>query len=94
MQVLVKYLGGLSLASQVEQELVQVKENTLDKFILELANDKGKALQQEIFNPDTRTLKDFITIVLNGRIVPHEALSTTRFVEGDEIALLPPILGG
>ncbi len=94
MQVLVKYLGGLSLATQVEQELVQAKKDLLGNLILDLANNKGKALQQEIFNPGTTTLKEYITIVLNGRIVPHAALLTTKIADGDEIALLPPILGG
>ncbi len=94
MQVLVKYLGGLSLASKVEQELVQTKKKILENLIIELAGSKGKALQQEIFNPGTTTLKDFITIVLNGRIVPHDALFSTQISDGDEVALLPPILGG
>ncbi len=93
-QVLVKYLGGLSLAAQVEQELVQAKKNILGSLIIELAKSKGRALQQEIFNPGTTTLKDFITIVLNGRIIPHDALTTAKIVDGDEVALLPPILGG
>ncbi len=93
-QVLVKYLGGLSLATQVDQELVQAKKNILGNLIIELAKNKGKALQQEIFNPGTTILKDFITIVLNGRIVPHDALLSTQISEGDEVALLPPILGG
>ncbi len=93
-QVVVKYLGGLSLATKVEQEVVQVKKGLLGNLITELANTKGTALQQEIFNPGSTTLKDFITIVLNGRIIPHDALLTTKFADGDEVALLPPILGG
>jgi molybdopterin converting factor small subunit len=94
MQVLVKYLGGLSLITRIEQELVQPRDDTLGSFLLELANRKGKAFQQEIFNPGTTILKDFITIVLNGRVIPHDALLVTKIVDGDEIAWLPPILGG
>ncbi len=94
MQVLVKYLGGLSLITRIEQELVQLRDISLGSFLLELANRKGKAFQREIFNPGTFTLNDFITIVLNGRVIPHDALPTTKIAEGDEIAWLPPILGG
>ncbi len=80
--------------TQLEQELVHPKKNMLGNLIGELAKTKGEPLQREIFNPGTSTLKDFITIVLNGRIIPHDALMTTTIADGDEIALLPPILGG
>jgi len=94
MRVLVKYLSGLSLLAKKEREYVQPKNENLANLLSELAVLNGNDFAQEIFNPGMKELKDYITIVLNGRIVPQNALLTKRIADGDEIAWLPAILGG
>jgi len=94
MQVLIKYLGGLSLAAKVEEEFVQTKEKSLMQFLMNLIYSKNQEFRQELLHSNTNVLKEYITIVLNGRIIPHDDLLSTEITDGDEIALLLPILGG
>ncbi|HMF30988.1 MAG TPA: MoaD/ThiS family protein [Candidatus Lokiarchaeia archaeon] len=94
MQITVKYLGGISLVTQVERETIQTPDTTLGAVLQVLLANNGEDFELEVCVPGTRELKEFITIVLNGQAVPQADFDSTEVSDGDEIVWLPPILGG
>ena len=93
-RVVVKYLGGISVVTQVERETIQTRETTLGAILQMIFDRYNEDFEREVCEPGTRDLKEYITIVLNGQAVPHADLDSTEVSDGDEIAWLPPILGG
>ncbi len=62
----------------------------LDKFLAEYKD----TLETTLYNPDTKTLREFILILLNGRNIIFLDGLKTKLKEGDVIAISPPIAGG
>ena len=92
--VKMKYLGAISLVTPVESEVIQTPETTLGAIIQAIIDRNGEIFADEVCEPGTRELKEYITIVLNGQAVPFADFDATEVSDGDEIAWLPPILGG
>lgn len=62
----------------------------LDMFLAEYQDTLDTAL----YNPDTKTLRDFILVLVNGRNIMFLDGLKTKLKEGDVVAISPPIAGG
>ena len=62
----------------------------LEKFLEEY----GNVLDKTLLDPETKTLRQFILILVNGRNIVFLDGLNTKLVEGDVIAISPPIAGG
>jgi MoaD family protein len=75
-----------------EMELVLSEEKTIGELLAELG-DRHPNLRREMFAP-TGELKEFINIFINGRNIAFLEDMATPLVDGDIIALFPPVAGG
>ena len=79
---------------QIGQHEVSYEAETvgelLDKFLAEYHN----SLETTLYDPDTKKLRDFILILLNGRNIIFLDGLKTKLKEGDVVAISPPIAGG
>ena len=68
---------------------------TIDDLLHELSDKYGEDFRKIIFDPKTQALSRHIRILINGRHYSHlpEKLNT-QLLEGDEVSLFPPIVGG
>ena len=62
----------------------------IDKFIKEY----GKKLDKTLLDPGSKTLRQFILILVNGRNINFLDGLNTKLAEGDVVAITPPIGGG
>ena len=75
-----------------DMELVLAEGKTIGDLLAELG-DRRPALRQEMFAP-TGKLKEFINIFINGRNIAFLDDMATTLVDGDTVALFPPVAGG
>lgn len=82
------------------QMLAGIKEAELDVeppatvgLMLNALFDKYPDLRSEVLN-DAGRLKEYVSILVNGRNARHLMNEDTALHEGDEIALFPPVAGG
>lgn len=75
-----------------EFELVLPEEKTIGELLAELC-ERHPNLRREMFAP-TGELKEFINIFVNGRNIAFLDDMATPLVDGDTIALFPPVAGG
>jgi MoaD family protein len=68
---------------------------TIDDLLGELSDKYGEDFRKIIFDPKTHALSRHIRILINGRHYSHlpEKLNT-QLLDGDEVSLFPPIVGG
>ncbi|HUX98262.1 MAG TPA: MoaD family protein [Candidatus Deferrimicrobium sp.] len=62
----------------------------LDKFIAKY----GESLDKSLYDPESKSLRQYILILLNGRNILFLKGRDTKLHEGDVIAISPPIAGG
>jgi MoaD family protein len=60
-----------------------------------LAEQLGSAFIQSIYDPGTRSLREHVMLILNGRSYQNlpDGLDS-HLKDGDEVAIFPPIAGG
>ena len=75
-----------------DTELVLAEGKTIGDLLAELG-DRRPALRREMFAP-TGELKEFINIFINGRNIAFLNEMATPLVDGDIIAIFPPVAGG
>jgi molybdopterin synthase sulfur carrier subunit len=75
-----------------EMELVLSEEKTIGELLAELG-DRYPGLRREMF-ASTGELKEFINIFINGRNIAFLNDMDTTLIDGDTIALFPPVAGG
>jgi len=75
-----------------EMELALPGEKTIGELLAELGT-RYPDLRREMFTP-AGELKEFINIFINGRNIAFLDDMATPLVDGDTVALFPPVAGG
>jgi sulfur-carrier protein len=65
---------------------------TLVSLIGEIAQKKKEGYDA-IFD-DHGNFHEFVIVMRNGKRIEHEEAATVRIIDGDEIAVFPPVAGG
>ncbi len=65
---------------------------TLDQLLKQLVAKYGKALERNLF--EEGKVRDFVSILVNGRGVPTDRLAATKLQDGDSVSFFPIISGG
>jgi MoaD family protein len=74
---------------------LEIGNMTLMELLHELSNMFGERYTQMVFDKAGKGLNQHIRILINGCHYSHLPQKlNTRLLEGDEVALFPPIAGG
>lgn len=93
MKVRVKLFAGFREAAGGSKELMD-DVGTVGEVLDELVRRFGKKMEEKIYRPEMRELREIAIVLLNGRSldIPHELSLPLK--ESDVIAIFPPVSGG
>ena len=68
--------------------------STLGQLITTLVNRWGDELASYLYEPNSRSLRPYIRLMVNGRDIAFLEKLETVLRNGDEVLILPPVSGG
>jgi molybdopterin synthase sulfur carrier subunit len=77
-----------------ETELSLPEETTLGQLITNLVNRWGDELASHLYEPNSKSLRPYIRLMVNGRDIAFLERMDTVLRNGDEVLILPPVSGG
>jgi sulfur-carrier protein len=77
-----------------EIELPVAKGSTLGQLIVTLVNGYGDDLASHLYEPNSKNLRSYIRLMVNGRDIGFLEGMETVLRNGDEVLILPPVSGG
>lgn len=95
--VTIKFFAALrEITGKREQKIdLRDKETTIVEVLNKLSEEYGKDFKEYVFEPSKRkSLRQQISIMINGQSIRNLENLRTRIKDGDTIAILPPISGG
>ncbi|MHA1269773.1 MAG: MoaD/ThiS family protein [Candidatus Helarchaeota archaeon] len=91
----VKFFSILAELAGTREIEIETKTNSYIPEIIPLIfNKTNKKLKKKIFDDDKGFFKDFITVVLNEKVLNKDEILTKKLNDGDILAILTPIEGG
>ncbi len=90
MKVTVKYLGAFSDVGASKEEICELDEPLVGALIDRLIERNGEKFRRLVIDPSTERLRGGATLLVNG----HSRDFDHRLSDGDEVALLTPVVGG
>ena len=77
-----------------EIELPVADGSTLGQLIVTLVNRHGDDLASHLYEPNSKNLRSYIRLMVNGRDIAFLNGMKTVLRNGDEVLILPPVSGG
>jgi sulfur-carrier protein len=77
-----------------EMELPVSEGSTLGQLITTLVKRFGDELASQLYGPDSKSLRPYIRLMVNGRDIAFLEGMDTVLCNGDEVLVLPPVSGG
>jgi molybdopterin synthase sulfur carrier subunit len=77
-----------------EIELPVADGSTLGQLIVTLVNRYGDDLASHLYEPNSKNLRSYIRLMVNGRDIAFLNGMETVLRNGDEVLILPPVSGG
>ncbi len=97
MQVSVRFFTTLrEITGKREETLMFMKsENaTINRVLDKLAKRYGKSFVDYVFDRKTGEVKSYLQFLVNGRNTSASSSLETKLVDGDVLAIIPPVGGG
>ena len=95
MKVQLKFFGSIRAAAAKDEEEVYIHaDSTVYELLQFLSRFYGNDFKGEIFSSNEGSLRDDLTISINGVIMEHLSIKTMKIIDSDIIALLPTFPGG
>lgn len=83
------------VGKKVEQiEFPDSEEITVGKVLKRLSDVYGKDFVEYVFDSETGEIRSYLLLLVNGRSITSLEGVETRFLDGDVLAILPPVGGG
>jgi molybdopterin synthase sulfur carrier subunit len=77
-----------------EIELSVSEGSTLGQLITTLVNRFGDELASQLYESNSKSLRSYIRLMVNGRDIAFLKGLETALRHGDEVLILPPVSGG
>ena len=77
-----------------ETELPVAEGSTLGQLVVTLVNRYGDDLASHLYEPNSKNLRSYIRLMVNGRDIAFLEEMKTVLRNGDEVLILPPVSGG
>ena len=77
-----------------EVELSFPEGSSLGEVIATLVNGWGDELACQLYEPNSKKLRPYIRLMVNGRDIAFLNRMETVLQNGDEVLILPPVSGG
>ncbi len=97
MEVSVRFFAGIRELVGKKVEFVnfpQDRKVTVEKIMQRLVKLYGKEFFEYAFDKTTGYIREYLTLLVNGRSITTLDGLETEILDGDVIALLPPVGGG
>lgn len=97
MQVSVRFFTSLREILGKKEEAVEFSEGekvTVDNVLEALKQRYGKPFVEYVYDQKTGEMKGFLQILVNGKSASTLSGLHTELVDGDVLAILPPVGGG
>ena len=97
MNVSVRFFGSLRALIGKRVECVEFEdreEATVEKVLKRLSEIYGKDFVEYVFDGKTGEIQSYLLLLVNGRSTTVLDGLETRLVDGDVLAILPPVGGG
>jgi molybdopterin synthase sulfur carrier subunit len=75
-------------------EFQDSEEATVEKVLRRLSEIYGKDFVEYVFDRKTGEIQSYLLLLVNGRSITTVDGLETRFLDGDVLAILPPVGGG
>jgi len=83
------------VGKKVEQiEFPDSEEVTVGKVLERLSEIHGRDFSEYVFDGETGEIRSYLLLLVNGRSITVLEGLETRFLDGDVLAILPPVGGG
>jgi MoaD family protein len=90
MKIRVELVGQFRDIVGSSETLVEVeKGSTLHDLLRKMVEKYGGNFAKRVLTGNTEMVSEDVTIVLNGRVIPVEAVSSTFLNEADRVVLMP-----
>ncbi|MGC8817484.1 MAG: MoaD family protein [Candidatus Hadarchaeum sp.] len=93
MKVKVKFIGAFRDAAGVKEAEIEGVTN-IDSLFKALVKRFGEKLKEEMFDPKTNRLLDWVFVSLNGKTIRLPEDLDTSLKDGDVVVIYPPLAGG
>lgn len=97
LRVSVRFFASLRelVGKKVEQiEFSDSEKVTVGKVLKRLSEVYGKDFVEYVFDSETGEIRSYLLLLVNGRSITSLEGVETRFLDGDVLAILPPVGGG
>lgn len=97
MKVSIRFFASLRelVGKKVETlEFSDSEEVTVEDGLKRLSKSYGKDFIEYVFGEKTGEIKSYLTLLVNGKSIAVLDGLKTRLVDGDVLAILPPVGGG
>ncbi len=75
-------------------EFQDSEETTVEKVLERLSDIYGKEFVEYVFDEETGEIQSFLLLLVNGRSITVLDELETKLIDGDILAILPPVGGG
>ena len=89
------YLTFRDVIGEKSFPLAEGQTQTLNQLLDWLSSQLGQEFTDLVIDPQTNALSQHVSVLVNGRHYSHlpDKLDT-QLIEGDEVAIFPPLAGG
>jgi MoaD family protein len=97
LQVRVRFFTTLREITGRREETLKFRDNedtTVNSVLNRLAKRYGKSFVDYVFDQKTGEVKSFLQFLVNGRSTSTSGGLDSKIVDGDVLAIIPPVGGG
>jgi MoaD family protein len=97
LNVFVRFFGSLRALIGKKVECVEFEDRegaTVEKMLNRLSKIYGQDFVEYVFDGKTGEIQSYLLLLVNGRSITVLGGLETRLIDGDVLAILPPVGGG